>query len=402
MQHADSLAGPLAAPTGRSPRRMRRTLRAPHLGRATALGLIALALLGGGRASADTPVPADTRRIELSRQPDGRYARRLARAPIRAVGDHDVLIRVHAVSLQRGDFDDGEGEGFVDASGAPDRSHQIVGSDAAGEVVRVGRAVRTVRPGQKVVSQIFPGYVDHPAPANLMSRGLGVASDGVFADYVVLNEDAVVPFPTYLTYEEASTLPSSALTAWEALGIPGGWTRRGDTVLVEGTGGVSTFALQFAVALGARAIVTSSSDDKLAKARALGAVAGVNYRTTPAWSAAVKALTAGRGVDLALDIGGRSTLALSLDSLKETGTMAIVGGLGGYDGEISAMDLMAKRAVARGVFGGPRNAFVAMCAFMQAHRVHPVIDRVYPFEDFEAAARHLKSGNFVGKIVLAL
>jgi NADPH:quinone reductase-like Zn-dependent oxidoreductase len=349
-----------------------------------------------------SPLPAETRQIERVRGPDGKYARQLVRAPLPQVGDHEVLVHVRAVSIQRGDIDDEEAAGFMDLDHGPDLSHRPVGSDAAGDVVSVGRLVKGIRPGQRVASLIFPGYLEHPFTPTTMDHALGLTVRGVFADYAVLRDDGVAPIPDYLTYEEAATLPSSAVTAWEALGIDEHWTRRGSTVLVEGTGGVSSFALVFAVAAGATVIVTSSSDEKLQKARSLGAVGLVNYRSHPAWSEQVRELTGGHGADVVVDMGGRSTLDQSVKSLAYEGSLAIVGGLGGYDGVLPAMGMIEKVAVARGVFGGSRADFLRMCRFMERHRVHPVISHVYAFDDYQQAFGALKSGNVFGKIVLVL
>jgi len=350
-------------------------------------------------AAPDFPLPPTTRQVQLFRNSDGNYSRRLVTVPIPQVGEREILLHVRAVSIQRFDLEMGV---MLKQLNQADLTGQVAGSDAAGDVVRVGRLVTTVRPGMRVISVISPEFIEHPMSANSMEGALGLSANGVFGDYVVLKETAVVPMPRYLSYEEAATLPSSALTAWSALGIDHNVLRPGDTVLVEGTGGVSTFALQFAVAAGGRVIVTSSSDEKLQKARSLGATAGINYRKEPNWSAAVLRQTNGHGADLVVDIGGRSTLEQSMNSLAYEGNLAILGGLGGYDGTISAWSLMNKAGTARGIVGGARNDLVRMCRFMEQHRIHPVIDRTYPFSELERALSDLESGSFVGKLVLVL
>ena len=196
-------------------------------------------------------------------------------------------------------------------------------------------------------------------------------------------------------------MPTAGLTAWNAI-FGRREPRPADVVLVQGTGGVSTFALQFAVAAGAQVIVTSSSDDKLARAKALGARDGINYRTQPAWDERLLQLTHGHGADLVVDVGGKSTLQQSLNGLADGGTVAVVGGLSGYDGNISAWGLLMKAADARGVFVGSRADYLRMLAFIKAHRMHPLIERVYPFGEYQAALERLAAGQFVGKIVLKL
>jgi NADPH:quinone reductase-like Zn-dependent oxidoreductase len=220
--------------------------------------------------------------------------------PVPAVGEHEVLLHVHAAAVQYSDLE------AVSAINDPtdqfhlgkkDRSGQIVGSDAAGEIVAVGAKVKSVKPGDKVTSLYFYDYVDGPLTAKRQTQGRGDNVSGVFGDYVIVEENGVAPKIPGLSYEEAATLPTAALTAWMATvgAVGGSLVHRGDTAVVEGTGGVSTFALQFVVAAGAHAIVVSSSDDKLEKARSLGAVAGVNYRKVPNWADRVKELTDGKG-----------------------------------------------------------------------------------------------------------
>jgi NADPH:quinone reductase-like Zn-dependent oxidoreductase len=177
---------------------------------------------------------------------------------------------------------------------------------------------------------------------------------------------------------------------------------RGDVVLVQGTGGVSTFALQFAAASGAKVIVTSSSDEKLKRAKALGAAEGINYRTTPAWAERVMELTKNHGADVIVDVGGKETLDLSVASLAYAGTLSVVGGLTGYGGDIPSLGLLMKAARAQGVFVGSRADFLRMSEFISQHRLHPAIDSRFPVERYEDALQLMESGNFVGKIVLQL
>jgi NADPH:quinone reductase-like Zn-dependent oxidoreductase len=176
----------------------------------------------------------------------------------------------------------------------------------------------------------------------------------------------------------------------------------GDVVLVQGTGGVSTFALQFAVADGARVIVTSSSDDKLARAKALGARDGINYKAQPKWAQRVLQLTQGHGADLVVDVGGKATLSQSVDSLADGGTLSVVGGLTGYDGDISAWGLLMKAAAAQTVFVGSRADYLRMLTFMKSHRLHPLIERAFPLDAYADTLKLMATGQFTGKIVLTV
>jgi NADPH:quinone reductase-like Zn-dependent oxidoreductase len=223
----------------------------------------------------------------------------------------------------------------------------------------------------------------------------------VLGDYIVLEDTAVAPLPSSLSYEEASTLPTAGLTAWMA-SAGQREIHHGDVVLVQGTGGVSVFALQFAVALGARVIVTSSSDDKLHRALALGAHDGINYKVTPAWADRVRELTDGHGADVIVDVGGKDTIEQSTRSLAYGGTLSIVGGLTGYGGSISSSGLLARAARAQGVFVGSRADYLRMTAFIAKHHLHPVIDRTFTLEQYDDALKDMASGGFVGKIVIRL
>ncbi len=356
--------------------------------------------LPGDETSAPNP-PETTRQIQLRKSvKDGRYSWRLARVPVPAVGDRQVLLRVHAVAIQRGDVE--VSEMMADVFGiVDDRTGQVGGADAAGFVVQVGRRVESVRVGQKVVTQFFPHYVDRPLDATMLEKALGWTIDGVFGDYVVIDETGVVPKPDYLGFEEAATLPSSAITAWTATGR-GNHLGSADTVVVQGTGGVAAFAIQFAIAQGARVIVTSSSEVKLQRMQAAGAHHGINYRQVPEWSTRVLELTGGRGADLVLDMRGRATIDQSMMSVAYEGTVALVGGLGGYDASLSTFALIGKGVTARGVMAGSRSDFARMCEFMRRHQIHPLIDKVYAFEDFTTAMSDLEAGHFVGKLVLRL
>jgi NADPH:quinone reductase-like Zn-dependent oxidoreductase len=350
--------------------------------------LILLCLpLASWAASATT-----TRRIVLEKTDRG-YHWKLTEAAVPAVGDRQVLIHVRAVALNRGDLE------ILDANGGPDMSGRVVASDAAGDVVAVGRRVAGVRPGARVTSTYFRNWTDGPPTESKLQQALGASVDGVLADFIVLDDTNVAPAPAGLSYEEAATLPTAGLTGWMA-SVGRRAPHKGDVVLVQGTGGVSVFAMQFAAAAGARIILTSSSDAKLSRAQAIAPHIGINYRTTPQWSTAVFQLTYGHGADLVVDVGGKSTLEQSVQSLAYGGTLSIVGGLTGYDGVVRAGALLGKVANAQGIFVGSRADFLRMCAFITAHHLHPVIDKTFPLQEFDAALQYMAADAFIGKIVL--
>jgi NADPH:quinone reductase-like Zn-dependent oxidoreductase len=359
--------------------------------RATTLAM--LVLVAGATVAAEQ-IPGTARKMVLEKAETG-YRWKLIDAPVPQPGEHQVLMHVRAVGLNRGDW---EMLGSNNASGA--LVGRIPSSDAAGDIVAVGKSVKQLRPGTRVTSLYFRNWTDGPASKEILGAAHGFDVDGVLAEYVVLEETAVVPAPKGLSYEEAATLPTAGLTAFMA--TVGQNQVRDKYVLVQGTGGVSIFALQFAAAEKARVLVTSSSDEKLARVRAMGARDGINYKTYPKWSEQVLAQTNGHGADLVVDVGGKDTLDQSVKSLAYGGMLSIVGGLSGYDGSLSAVGLLNKTANARGIYVGSRADYLRMSAFIVEHRLHPVIDRVFPLDQYEAALEHLRNGNPVGRVVLKL
>jgi NADPH:quinone reductase-like Zn-dependent oxidoreductase len=273
-------------------------------------------------------------------------------------------------------------------------------SDGAGEVAAVGEGVTRVRVGDRVAGNFFQSWVAGPFRPDHHKHDLGGSLDGMLADEVVLDAEGVVPVPPALSFEEAACLPCAALTAWTSLFVrgrlqPGAW------VLVQGTGGVSIFGLQFAVAHSAKVIVTSSRDDKLERAMALGAAHGVNYRSTPDWDKEVWRLTGKHGVDHVLEVGGPGTLGRSLNCVAGGGQVALIGVLTGFDApQTSLFPLMARNARMDGIYVGSRADFEAMNADIAARGLTPVIDRVFPFDDAPAAFAHLESGAHFGKVVI--
>ncbi len=344
-------------------------------------------------AVAQAPARAN-REVVLERAPTG-YRWALIVAAVPEVGPHEVLVRVHAVALNHDDLD----------LFAPDPRHDetghVIGSDAAGEVVAVGSGVTAVHRGERVTNTYFADWTDGPFSSKALAGMYGSTLDGLFRDYIVLPDTAVVPIPDGLSYEQAATLPTAGLTAWSAV-TTGRELHRGDVVVVQGTGGVSVFALQFAAAMGAHVIVTSSSPSKLHRALGLGASAGIDYRSTPRWAGRVLDLTHSHGADLVVDVGGKATLEQSVQCLADAGTLAVVGGLSGYDGVIPAAGLLAKDARAQAVYVGSRADFEHMDHFIASHHLRPVVDRVFSLEQYQEARRYLQSGRFVGKIVLTM
>ncbi|MGK9170332.1 NAD(P)-dependent alcohol dehydrogenase [Inquilinus limosus] len=272
-------------------------------------------------------------------------------------------------------------------------------SDGVGEVAAVGEGVTRVKVDDRVATTFWQGWVAGDFEGIERAVPLGGPGPGVLAEYVRLDADGVIPVPEHLTDEEAATLPCAALTAWTSLIAEGG-LKPGDTVLVQGTGGVSIFALQFAVVAGARVIVTSSSDEKLERARALGAFGTVNYRTTPGWDEAVRDLTGGRGVDHVIEVGGPETFARSLAAIRTGGQINVIGYLGGKSAEINPVQIMFRRARIRGIPVGSRESFEAMNRAIAATGLRPVIDRSFPWTEAREALRHLESGRHFGKVVL--
>ena len=223
----------------------------------------------------------------------------------------------------------------------------------------------------------------------------------MLSEIVVTDAEGLVAIPAHLTYEEAATLPCAGVTAWVGLFKRGG-LEAGDFVLLEGTGGVSVFGLQLAAAAGAKPIITSSSDAKLARARELGAFGTVNYRSNPEWQNEVRALTGGAGVDHVLEVGGQDTLPRALQALGFGGHIAIIGGLSGFASDVPVGTLMGLNATASGIYVGSRADFEALNAFLAEHKIKPVVDKVFELKDAPAAFAAMDSGDFFGKVVIRL
>ena len=317
----------------------------------------------------------------------------LVNRPMPEPGSNQVLVRMHAWALNYRDW--------MTATGRYNprlKLPQIPLSDGAGEVVAVGSAVEDFKPGDRVASTFFERWVSGTPTDEQAKTALGAGRDGVLAEYVALHQDGVIKIPEHLSYAEAATLPCAGLTAWNALT---GNFRTGDTILTLGTGGVSIFATQFARLSGARVIVTSSSNEKLEKAKALGAHETINYKEIPEWGKHVRQITAGRGADLVIELGGPGTFNKSVTAVRRGGTIALIGALApGSDVNIVPVLMNAIRV--QGIFVGSREMFSAMNTAISLHRLHPVIDRTFRFDEAREAFKLMESGGHFGKICIAM
>jgi len=312
--------------------------------------------------------------------------------PDPAPGPGQILVRVHASSLNYHDF------AVVTGMLAP-ADGRIPMSDGAGEVVAVGEGVAAFRPGDQVLSTFFPNW---PAGGPSLERLMGVPGDhvdGFAAELVAMPASAFTRMPRGWSYVQGATLPCAALTAWRALMVEAR-IKPGDVVLTQGTGGVSIFALQLAKAAGATVISTSSSDEKLARLKALGADHLINYKSQPDWGQAAAAVTGGRGVDVVVEIGGPGTLAQSLVASRIGGHISLIGVLTGFSGEVPTALAMSKNVAVKGVTVGSRQDQDEMIAAIEANGIEPIIDSSFPLEKIAEAFAHQASQKHFGKICL--
>jgi NADPH:quinone reductase-like Zn-dependent oxidoreductase len=304
----------------------------------------------------------------------------------------EVLVRVRANSLNFRELSILRGTYPL-----PVKSNVVMAADGAGEVIEVGEGVSRVKVGDRVAAAMFPRWIDGPISWEYAPQ-IGGSLDGMLAEMVVLDEQAVVPIPAHLSFEEAATFPCAGVTAWNAL--TGGWPlMAGDTVLTIGSGGVSLFALQFAKLFGARVIATTSSDEKALRLRALGADGVINYREKPEWHLAVRELTGGRGVDLVIETGG-GTLEQSIKSVTLDGQVAFIGRLDEGTSSLDTNVLYNAVATVRVIFAGSRGHFVAMNRAVSENKLRPVIDRIFDFNDVPAAFRYYQKKRPFGKVVI--
>jgi NADPH:quinone reductase-like Zn-dependent oxidoreductase len=309
-------------------------------------------------------------------------------------GPGQAVVRVRACSLNYRDLVVSKG-GYGRAVKPP----LIPLSDGAGEVIAVGEGVTRVKVGDRVAGAFMQGWLDGPPDDAKAATALGGSIDGMLAGQVCLNADGLVRFPGHLSFEEAAALPCAAVTAWHSL-FDSGDLMPGETVLVQGSGGVSIFALQFAKQAGARVIATTSGrDGKAERLRALGADAVVNYRDTPEWDRPVREFTGGVGVDHVIEVGGAGTLPLSMKSVRRGGHIALIGVLAG-GGEIDPRFIFLKQLRIQGIYVGSRTMFEAMNRAIEVSGMRPVVDRVFGFEEVKEAMNYLESGAHFGKVCI--
>jgi NADPH:quinone reductase-like Zn-dependent oxidoreductase len=314
--------------------------------------------------------------------------------PLRNPGRHEVLIRVHAASLNYRD------QAILDGQyGGPTQENGVPLSDGAGEVIAVGDGVTRTKVGDRVTAGCHPHWIGGPPRPDYQLDSLGMTTDGWLAEHILLHENAIVHLPAYMSYAEAASLPCAAVTAWTGLNLSSP-LQPGQTVLVQGTGGVALFALQVARMFGARVLAITSSDEKAETLKQLGAEAVVNYRTSPDWDREILALTDGRGVDKTVDIAGEKTIVKSAASTRKGGDITLVGFASGFGGGLPPIDILSRSLTVAGTAIGPRENFEALLKAMDMHKVRPVIDQVFPFADYREAYRRLESGNHVGKVVI--
>lgn len=309
------------------------------------------------------------------------------------LGPHEVRVRLAAAALNYRDLM------IIDGNYLPEGEVVVPLSDGAGQVVDVGTAVTRVKIGDRVIANFWPDWVDGEVAPHKVGRGFGAQLPGTLAEALVVNEEMLTIAPTSLSDREASTVACSGLTAWNALFVRSA-LKPGATVLLLGTGGVSLWALQLALAARLRPIIISSSDEKLSRARQLGATDTINYVTTPEWQQEVKRLTGGIGVDLVLEVGGQGTMARSIEATRQGGAIVVIGARGGVaDSTFEPGKLIAGVKTLAGIMVGSRKMLEDFTRFIDTAGVRPVIDRSFAFDKAKDALRYMKSGAF-GKVVI--
>jgi len=335
-----------------------------------------------------------SRRYHLAKQGNGLQLRR-ADHPAAEPGPHQVLVQIAAASLNYRDL-------LTLQDAHSNREGLVPLSDGAGTVLAVGSAVSRWQPGDRVSASFFAGWHDGRFAQSYLASALGGGqTDGVLSQHIVADEASLVAVPDYMSLAEAATLPCAGVTAWHAL-FERGALQAGDTVLVQGTGGVALFGLQLATAQGARVIVTSSSDDKLARARQLGAWKTINYRSQPAWDQAALDYTEGRGVDHILELGGPDTYDKSISAIAAGGHIAQIGVLTGFASQPNILPLQFKNANINGICVGSVAHHQRLSQFMATHQIHPVIDQQFGFDEAELAYQQLQAAGHFGKLVIRL
>jgi NADPH:quinone reductase-like Zn-dependent oxidoreductase len=330
--------------------------------------------------------------------PWGLDAIQLVDKPDPAPGPGEVLVRMRAVSLNYRDLLMVNGMYGRGAASAGDAITPF--SDGCGVVEAVGAGVSRVKPGDRVATLFFQGWISGPPTLAKLSTSLGFPIPGAGAELQTFSQEGVSKVPAFLTDQQVATLPCAALTAWRGL-FEDARLEPGDLVVLQGTGGVSIFGLQFAKAAGLRTLITSSSDEKLGRAEALGAHHRVNYRTTPEWSKPVREASGGRGADFIMEVGGAGTIQESMKAVRIGGHIAIIGIVAGAAGEpFNPAALIGNSAKLQGLSVGSRDMFEAMCRAIELHRIQPVVDKVFAWTEARAAFEAMRDGEHFGKIVL--
>ncbi|KIJ61207.1 hypothetical protein HYDPIDRAFT_97118 [Hydnomerulius pinastri MD-312] len=332
---------------------------------------------------------------EYRSQGDNHQNLKIQQAPLSKPRASEVTIKVHAVSLQYRDL-------IVSKGRYPGQKTNVVPcSDGAGEIVAVGEDVKGWKVGDRVSPNFAVDHIHGDVTEDIKNTGLGGQIDGMLREYINVPSHSLVKIPEHLTYEEGATLPCAALTAYNALlgPVP---LKGGDYVLVLGTGGVSIFGLQIALASGANVIVTSSSDEKLQVATKLGAHHVINYNKNPNWEDEVLKITAGRGVDHIIEVGGPNTIRKCIKAIKYAGQVHIIGFVSGGDSGIPVGAAIGKAITFRGILIGSVKQFEDMNRLFIARQIHPVVDRVFSFEQAIDAYSYLESQKHVGKVVIKI
>lgn len=317
-------------------------------------------------------------------------------APVPKAGPGQVVIKLRAASLNFRDLM--MVKGFYNPKMQLPR---IPCSDGAGEIVETGAGVNEWKKGDRVCGIFMQRWLEGRSSYEKQREALGGDVDGMLTEYAALDQIGVVRFPEHLSYEEAATLPCAGVTAWNAV-VHAGDIKAGETVVVQGTGGVSIFALQFAKLLGARVLGTSSSDEKLARARSLGLDAGVNYKSENDWAQWVAEQTGNEGADLIVEVGGAGTFGQSLKAVRIGGSIAQIGVLSRSDEPLAIPLILRKLVRIQGIYVGSRADFEKMNRAIAQHRLKPVIDRTYEFDQAQEAFRTMESGSHFGKIVIRI
>jgi NADPH:quinone reductase-like Zn-dependent oxidoreductase len=310
------------------------------------------------------------------------------------IQNDQVLIKISAVSLNFRDLM------TVMGSYNPKQKLPLIPlSDGVGEVVAIGKDVKRVKVGDRVSPIFAQKWVAGEPDRKRLGTTLGGPYDGTLAEYVAFHEDGVVVVPSHLSDEEASTLACAGVTAWNAI-ISHGHLKAGDTILLQGTGGVSIFALQFAKMVGARTIITSSSDEKLERARSLGADETINYKNNPDWEKQVRDLTDGNGVDHVVEVGGNNTFDKALKSVKFAGHISVIGILSGASTKLNLVPILMQNLRIQGIIVGSRANFEDMNRAIEFHKMKPIVDKVFSFDQTRQAFEMMASGTHFGKIVI--